>query len=112
VAVASAGQYASLHLAPNRQPHQHLTTQSFTGRMPFLPPNQQRHSTEGHLLLGTCQKKSNFEKKTRLWNTLPVDVCQLPPDSFKIQQFPFHLSNGLCPVLIVCAALCVFAIFE
>ena len=25
-----------------RQPHQHPTTQFFTGRMPFLPPNQQR----------------------------------------------------------------------
>jgi len=24
-----------------------LTTQFFTGRMPFLPPNQQRQSTEG-----------------------------------------------------------------
>ena len=30
-----------------RQPRQHLTTQFFTGRMPFLPPNQQRQSTEG-----------------------------------------------------------------
>jgi len=37
--VASAGPYASLH--------QHPTTQFFTGRMPFLPPNQQRQSTEG-----------------------------------------------------------------
>ena len=27
--------------------HQHLTTQFFTGRMPFLPPNQQCQSTEG-----------------------------------------------------------------
>jgi len=25
--------------------HQHPTTQFFTGRMPFLPPNQQRQST-------------------------------------------------------------------
>jgi len=25
----------------------HPTTQFFTGRMPFLPPNQQRQSTEG-----------------------------------------------------------------
>jgi len=25
---------------------QHPTTQFFTGRMPFLPPNQQRQSTE------------------------------------------------------------------
>jgi len=28
-------------------PRQHLTAQFFTGRMPFLPPNQQRQSTEG-----------------------------------------------------------------
>jgi len=47
VAVASAGPYASLHLAPDRQPHQHPTTLFFTGRMPFLPLNQQRQSTEG-----------------------------------------------------------------
>ena len=30
-----------------RQPCQHPTTQFFTGWMPFLPPNQQRQSTEG-----------------------------------------------------------------
>jgi len=29
------------------QPHQHPTTLFFTGRMPFLPPSQQRQSTEG-----------------------------------------------------------------
>ena len=29
-------------------PHQHSTAQFFTGRMPFLPPNQQRQSTEGN----------------------------------------------------------------
>jgi len=38
--------YASLHLAPDRQPCQHATTLFFTGRMPFLPPNQQHQSTE------------------------------------------------------------------
>ena len=47
MAVASAGPYASLHLAPDRQPHQHPTTPFFTGRMPFPPPNQQCQSTEG-----------------------------------------------------------------
>jgi len=31
----------------SRQPCQHPTTQFFTGRMPFLLPNQQRQSTEG-----------------------------------------------------------------
>jgi len=47
VAVASAGPYANLHIAPDKQPCQHPTTQFFTDRMPFLPPNQQRQSTEG-----------------------------------------------------------------
>ena len=47
MAVASAGPYASLHLAPDRQPRQHPTAEFFTGRMPFLPPNHQRQSTEG-----------------------------------------------------------------
>jgi len=47
VAVASSGPYASLHLAPDRQPCQHPTAQFFTGRMPFLSPNQKRQSTEG-----------------------------------------------------------------
>ena len=47
MAVATAGPCASLHLTPDRHP----TTQFFTGRngrMPFLPPNQQRQSTEGN----------------------------------------------------------------
>jgi len=50
VAVASAGPYASLHLAPDRQPHQHSTTVFTGGRMPFLPPDQQHQSTEGSSL--------------------------------------------------------------
>jgi len=45
VAVASAGPFASLQLAPGRQPCQHPTTHFFTGRMPFLLPNQQHQST-------------------------------------------------------------------
>ena len=35
--VVSAGTYASLHLAPDRLPCQHPTTQFNTGWMPFLP---------------------------------------------------------------------------
>jgi len=46
VAVASAGLYASLHLIPDN--HTNIPALSFfTGWMPFLPPNQQRQSTEG-----------------------------------------------------------------
>jgi len=54
--LASAGPYASLHLAPDRQPNQHPTTLFFTDWMPFLPPKQQRQSTEGKRLNSTkCQ---------------------------------------------------------
>ena len=43
MAVASSGPYANLHLAPDST----TPLSFFTGRTPFLPPNQQRQSTEG-----------------------------------------------------------------
>jgi len=54
--VASAGPYASLHLTLDRYLCQHPTTQSFTGRVPFLPPKQQRQCTEG--ICTPCLKKN------------------------------------------------------
>jgi len=38
VAVASAGPYASLHLAPDRQPHQHSTTLFLQAGCPSCHP--------------------------------------------------------------------------
>jgi len=55
--VASAGLYASLHLAPGRKPRQQSTAQFFTGRMPFLPHNQQRQSIEGIDNIKLTQKR-------------------------------------------------------
>jgi len=46
-----------------RQPCQHPTTQFFTGRMPFLPPNQQRQSTEGHLKVDSAETKNKYKVK-------------------------------------------------
>ena len=40
-------QLDDMHFAPDRQSHQHLITQYFTGRVLFLMPNQQCQSTEG-----------------------------------------------------------------
>jgi len=51
MAVASAGLYASLHLIPDNDANIPPTTQFFTGQMPFLPPSQQRQSTEGMILI-------------------------------------------------------------
>jgi len=45
--------YASLHLIPDN--HANIT-QFFTGRMPFLPPNQQRQSTESKKHLDNFQQ--------------------------------------------------------
>jgi len=67
VAVASPGPYA-----PDRQPCQHPTTQFFTCRMPFLPPNQQCQSTEGSncVLLHSFTEFSCLMRlldRTRVW---------------------------------------------
>jgi len=52
-AVASAGQYANnLHLAPDRQPYQHLITQ-FLQAGALLKPNQQCQGTEGNITVIT-----------------------------------------------------------
>ena len=48
MAVASAGLYASLHLAPDRQPHQHPTTQFFY-RPDALPSAQPTASEQTHI---------------------------------------------------------------
>ena len=45
--VASAGPYASLHLAPDRYHASTPPLSFFTGRMLFLLPNEQCQSTEG-----------------------------------------------------------------
>ena len=59
---------ASLHLAPDRQPCQHPTAlMFFTGRMPFLPPNQQRQSTEGiHVTRCEMKPKVFYVNRARL----------------------------------------------
>jgi len=62
VAVASAGPYASLHLASDRYPCQHPTAQ---GWMLFLPTNQQRRSTEG--LIGMQNKLKSFTGMSSNW---------------------------------------------
>ena len=52
MAVASAGSYASLHLSLQKDNHATTPPLSFfTGRMPFLPPNQQHQSTEGIIII-------------------------------------------------------------
>jgi len=84
VAVASAGPYASLHLAPPCaseittlrrytnliiiiiiiQTDNHTSTPPLcflTGRMPFLPPNQQSQSTEGTKYQSSTNKNNNFK---------------------------------------------------
>jgi len=66
--VEPAGPYASLHLAPDRQPCQHPTAQFFTGRMPFLPPNQQCQSTEGTNSLDDSELVKDKKQNARLCN--------------------------------------------
>jgi len=48
-----------------------------------------------------------FPSTIRLWNNMPVDICQLSPDSFKTpsQQLPSYLITGLRAVFNIYTAL-------
>jgi len=59
VAVASAGPYARLHSIQIDNHHS-----VFTGRMSFLPPNQQCQSTEGIGVLKMTHMKLHDLKQT------------------------------------------------
>ena len=76
--VSGSGPYASLHLAPDKQPRQHPTTQFFTGRMPFLLPNQQCQSTEGTTpnvyTLYTTPRISMMKKSKVTLNTVALST--------------------------------------
>jgi len=76
--VSGSGPYASLHLAPDKQPRQHPTTQFFTGRMPFLLTNQQCQSTEGTTpnvyALYTTQRISMMKKSKVTLNTVALST--------------------------------------
>jgi len=65
VAVASAG-HMQVCTSLQTDNHASNTTQFFTGRMPFLPPNQQHQSNEG--------KEPEIAKKTVCTITLAMFV--------------------------------------
>jgi len=67
----------SLHLAPGRQPRQHLTTQFSTGRVPFLPPNQQRQSTESMYVRINARMDERCETYAAGPSTVWVDARKL-----------------------------------
>jgi len=50
------------HASTPRQPRQHPTSQFFTGRMPFLPPNQQRQSRNNNDDFVTLFRNGNSTK--------------------------------------------------
>jgi len=68
-AVASAAN--NLHLAPGRQPHQHLISQFFAGRMLCLMPNQQCQSTEGRCnslqIVNSQTERVNKQGRINAW---------------------------------------------
>ena len=84
MAVESAGPDASLHLALDRQPHQHPTALFFTGWMPFLPPNQQRQRTKGKGNRNTKNIKITTQKP--IYAEKVCDMCTLLK-YVKMQQY-------------------------
>jgi len=58
-------QLGRMQVYTSPQTCQHPTTQFVTGRMPFLPPNQQRQSTEDNKFTG-CFLTTVLAKVTKL----------------------------------------------
>jgi len=67
VAVASAGPYASLHLAPDRQPHQHPTTQFLQAVCPSCRPT---NSVKALKAQNVCQNNQQVKVDRK-----PVGIC-------------------------------------
>jgi len=61
------------------------TLSFFTGRMPFLPPNQQHQSTEG----------------PTIWNSLPDNVMSVPSLSTFRQRLKTFLFEASFPDIII-----------
>ena len=61
--------YTPQYTTADRQPRQYPTTLFFTVRMPFLPPNQQRQSTEGtHQITNMGQYSVSIEWMEPIFN--------------------------------------------
>ena len=97
----------------SRQPRQQPTTQFSTGRLPFLPPNQQRQSTEGIKRTKVNRTKTNLTGRkaetgrrcckghgtVNLYITpSPMTrCCQEKPLSFCSHRFSFYTGRILPP---------------
>jgi len=58
-------QLGHIQVCTSLQTDNHASTPPvFTGRMPFLPPNQQRQSTEGKTLSNTLSNHCKFTKES------------------------------------------------
>ena len=78
VAVASAGPYASLHLAPDRQPCQHPTSQFLQAGCPSCRPTNSVKALKAQqsspiiykkVLLGPCRNTDNKKARQKLHTT-------------------------------------------
>ena len=98
MAVASAGPYANLHIAPDRQPHQHPTP-LLTSRMPFLPPNQQRQSTEG------TYEKQNTKNNIHLADQKLIKIYSYQTTN---KQRQMSSRNNICLVVLQSYVLTMF----
>jgi len=82
--VASAEPYASLHLAPERQPCQHPTAHFFTGRMPFLPLTIKVQITTTQMLFQIPNKQFYSSSRQQI-------LCICITSKFNISEFTAHL---------------------
>jgi len=116
VAVASAGPYASLHLAPDRQPRQHPTTQFLQAGCPSCRPTNSVKALKAHrfIIFGrNVAEKVSYKKMhylpPRLTNAAAqptiIEFCILgEPPRWRLMEGTHGIKWGALPKIF--ATLC------
>jgi len=84
--------------SPQTDNHASTPPLSFTGRMPFLPPNQQRQSTEGTL----TGKETSFLSINKVNCTLIVHIVSLLTSSQKFFRMFSICMQSFSPLVDCC----------
>jgi len=73
VCTSQHGNVTRLGATPSRLTNAHLHLTFFTGRMPFLPPNQQCEGTEGRSQQALISEQ--YREESHLWHSITTITC-------------------------------------
>jgi len=98
VAVASAGPYASLHLAPDRQPHQHPTTLFLQAGCPSCRPTNSVKALKALVVSIVVQNLVVIDGVVSLYETFNILRVSLENVYSRPPKLVFFGGGGISPL--------------